>query len=94
LPLPEVGLTRDEAIALAMDLPDLPDVQPRSSSAQLEHWADNVHYTNLDPTPEPSRQVWVVNVAYGIPGPTGGEGYVVVLDYLTGEVLALSHWVG
>jgi hypothetical protein len=61
-------------------------------SARVENWGEGHWYSEVSPTPAPTRRVWVVNIGYDDPSPTGGEGWYVVLDYGTGEILSLSHW--
>lgn len=61
-------------------------------SARVERWDARRWWSLVDPSPEPSRQVWVVDLGER-PSPTGGQGWYVVLDYETGEVLALNEWV-
>ena len=47
------------------------------------------------PTPaEPTRVVWNIELAFQEPGPTGGAGWYVVLDAMTGDVLGIAQWVG
>ncbi len=88
------GLTRDQAVAVALQIPEVAQRNQWLLSARLEHWGDDYHYPDTSPAPEPSRLVWVIDLAYQEPGPTGGAGWYVVLDYKTGEILSSSEWVG
>jgi hypothetical protein len=88
------GLTRDQAVALAMQIPDVARRKPWVLSAHLEQWGNDHRFSVKTPAPEPSRLVWVIDLAYEEPSPTGGAGWDVVLDYVTGEVLSFAQWVG
>jgi hypothetical protein len=93
-PSAKAGLTREEAIAAVMQIPEVAERKPWLLSARVEHWGDDYRYPETSPAPEPSRLVWVVDVAYESPSPTGGAGWFVILDYQTGEILSFSQWMG
>jgi hypothetical protein len=77
-----------------MQISEVSERSPWVLSARLEHWGDDYHYTQASPAPDPSRLVWVLDLAYEMPGPTGGAGWYVVIDYETGDILSFSQWVG
>ncbi len=87
-----VGLTREEAIALARLAPGDFERDAPLLSARVERWGDEPRYSLVSPSPEPSRPVWVIDIGEQ-PSPTGGQGWYIVLDYETGELLSLTDWV-
>ena len=64
-------------------------------SARIERWGDYPvpRYSLVSPSPEPSRLVWVIDLGER-PSPTGGQGWYIILDYETGELLSLTNWIG
>jgi len=57
----------------------------------VEQWGAHWGNSLVSPSPKPSTLVWVIDIGEQ-PSPTGGEGWYIVLDYKTGELLSLSHW--
>jgi hypothetical protein len=92
-PWPRGELARDEAIAIAKDAIDRIDARHEVLAARLETWGDRpARYSLVSPPPEPTRVVWYIDIGYQ-PSPTGGEGWEIVLDAQTGEVLSLLEWI-
>jgi hypothetical protein len=79
--LPEGGISKEMAIDIA--LRSLGDVKmPPEADIGAGAMRDT----------EPGRWVW--DVYYGaMAGPTSGWGYLVVIDFFSGEVLDTSQWV-
>ena len=90
---PAVGLTRDEAIALAREAAgrfandDVLEARVGTWGA-LDPWTPR----NAPPTPTPDTRIWIINIGYN-PGPLMGQGIVVVLDYFDGRVLNATEWI-
>jgi hypothetical protein len=85
------GLTREEAIALARQVPGDFDHDSPLLSTRVERWDDQPRYSLVSPPPSPATLVWVITLGVQ-PSPTGGHGWDIVLNHDTGELLSLTEW--
>ena len=88
-----VGLTRDEAVALARKAAGR-FANDDVLEARVGTWGELDRWTppSAPPTPAPDTRIWIVNIGYN-PGPLMGQGTIVVLDYFDGHVLNATEWI-
>jgi hypothetical protein len=91
-PSPTRALTREEAVARARQFLGERDGNEPLLTARLQPFGALGWRAHVSPAPGPSTLVWVINFGEQ-PSPTGGQGWYVVLDAHTGEVVFSSAWV-
>ena len=94
-PSPRIGLTQDQAIAIARQVSDAP---PDWGILLVEAgWQSEITYP-APPTPMStppatgSGYVWWVNIGWD-DGPLDGQGVTVILDYFDGHVISKYTWI-